>query len=97
VPFVFVYEPALVLRGSPFQIIHVLFTAILGVFLIAVALEGYLIHNLGIFFRIVGLAGGMSLVVPGTLSDFFGLSALAIIVVRQKLGPLGEKSSRLAL
>ncbi|MDH5205056.1 MAG: TRAP transporter fused permease subunit [Hylemonella sp.] len=43
VPFFFVLNPALILRGQPLDIALVVMTAVLGIWLIASALEGYLI------------------------------------------------------
>ena len=43
VPFFFVLNPALILRGEPLDIVVVVVTAVLGIGLIASALEGYLV------------------------------------------------------
>ena len=42
-PFFFVLNPALILRGEPWEIIVVVGTAALGIWLIASAIEGYLL------------------------------------------------------
>jgi TRAP transporter 4TM/12TM fusion protein len=72
VPFFFVLNPALILRGDWSDIIPVLITAVVGIALIASALEGYLIkvgsmHTgvLGFVARLVLAAGGLAMAIPG--------------------------------
>jgi len=72
VPFFFVLNPALILRGTPWEIVVVVSTAVLGVLLIASALAGYLIGmgtlRDGIaagFARVLLFAGGMAMALPG--------------------------------
>ncbi|MCD8516081.1 MAG: TRAP transporter fused permease subunit [Burkholderiaceae bacterium] len=72
VPFFFVLNPALILRGEPADIIVVLLTAVIGIALIASALEGYLLkvgslHTgaLGLLSRLLLGAGGLAMAIPG--------------------------------
>ncbi len=72
VPFFFVLNPALILRGSTDEIIIVVGTAIIGILLIASALEGYLLgHGAlrgtlpGLAARLLLFAAGLLLVTPG--------------------------------
>ena len=67
VPFFFVLNPALILRGAPGEIIVVVGTAIAGIALIASALEGYLvgIGKAGWPARLFVLAGGLMMALPG--------------------------------
>ncbi|MDH5349327.1 MAG: TRAP transporter large permease subunit, partial [Betaproteobacteria bacterium] len=72
VPFFFVLNPALILRGSPWEILVVVGTAVIGLALIAAALEGYLL-GLGTVARNAGgwaarllvFAGGLTMAMPG--------------------------------
>ena len=67
VPFFFVLNPALILRGAPGEIIVVVGTAIAGIALIASALEGYLvgIGKAAWPARLFLLAGGLMMAMPG--------------------------------
>jgi TRAP transporter 4TM/12TM fusion protein len=72
VPFFFVLNPALILRGTPLEITVVVTTAVLGIYLIASALEGYLagVGTLrggitGAIARVLLFAGGMTMALPG--------------------------------
>jgi TRAP-type uncharacterized transport system fused permease subunit len=72
VPFFFVLNPALILRGSGTEIMIVLATALIGILFIAAALEGYLvgIGSLRSEFRgaaacVLLFAGGLMMALPG--------------------------------
>jgi TRAP transporter 4TM/12TM fusion protein len=72
VPFFFVLNPALILRGSPAEIAVVVGTAVAGIALIASALEGYLAgcgalrNDLpGWAARLLLAAGGLLMALPG--------------------------------
>ena len=85
VPFFFVLNPALILRGEWSDIIPVLITAVIGIALIASALEGYLVkvgsmHTgaLGLLARLVLTAGGLAMAIPG--GGDLGLSHVQLTV-----------------
>jgi TRAP transporter 4TM/12TM fusion protein len=72
VPFFFVLNPALILRGEPLEITVVVATAVIGIWLIASALEGYMVGFglLGDGFlagvaRLLLLAAGLTMALPG--------------------------------
>jgi TRAP transporter 4TM/12TM fusion protein len=67
VPFFFVLNPALILRGPVWEIAVVVGTAVAGLALIAAALEGYIvgIGRAGWAARLLLFAGGMAMAMPG--------------------------------
>lgn len=72
IPFFFVFNPALLMQGSVFEILAVLVTALVGVWLLSAALQGYLIGlgslgsgMLGWLARGLVLSGGLLLAAPG--------------------------------
>jgi TRAP transporter 4TM/12TM fusion protein len=72
VPFFFVLNPALILRGEPLEIAVVLATAVIGIWLIGSALEGYLVGfgvlgggPAAVFARLLLVAGGLCMALPG--------------------------------
>jgi TRAP transporter 4TM/12TM fusion protein len=72
VPFFFVLNPALILKGAPAEVISVIVSAFAGVALIGSALQGYLIgagrldgSPLRLLARFMLLAAGLALAVPG--------------------------------
>lgn len=72
VPFFFVLNPALILRGTPWEIVTVVLTALIGILFIASALEGYLLgygslrgSAAATAGRLLVGAGGFMLALPG--------------------------------
>ena len=72
VPFFFVLNPALILRGTPWEIVVVVGTAVAGIALIASALEGYVVGIgtiargvIGWAARLLLFAGGLAMAMPG--------------------------------
>jgi len=84
VPFFFVFNPALLLQGSPMENLQAFSTALIGVALVSAALQGYLIGlgdlgqgSRGIFVRIFIGISGLVLALPA--GGLFGLSQLFLI------------------
>ncbi len=83
VPFIFIYNPALLLIGSATEIVLGALTAIVGVFAMSVALEGYLLIECNWLQRVLAGLAGITMIVPGGLSDIFGIGLLAVVVLWQ--------------
>ena len=64
IPFLFVFFPGLLLRGSPVEIVITFVTAVFGCFLLAAALTGYLYRDLSPIKRIILTVVGVGLLVP---------------------------------
>lgn len=76
VPYIFAFNPALLLVGDVNALTVGLntFTALLGLFGIAVALNGFLFkRRVNPLLRLVLVAGGLGMMIPGTASDVVGL------------------------
>jgi len=77
VPFFFVLNPALILRGDASEVLIVVLTAIIGIMFIASALEGYLVSVgkmvgvTGWLARLLLFVGGLMLAMPG--GESFGV------------------------
>ena len=78
IPFIFIYNPTLILMGEPFYIILALITATVGIISLAAAIQGYLVHNLGILERFLFAGGALFNIYPGITSDAVGIGVLAI-------------------
>ncbi len=79
VPFAFIYNTALLAEGSPLQIAISAIAAILGVGMVALGLEGYLLRKLMWVQRVLLVMGGVALLAPIETAKFAGLS-LAILL-----------------
>ena len=85
VPFMFVYSPQLMLINTTFlEGTWVALSACLGVFLIAIATEGYIYTNMNFFYRIIAATGAVCLIKSGIVTDIIGLVIMIALVLLQK-------------
>ena len=85
VPFMFVYAPQLMLINTTLaEGAWVAASACVGVFRIAVAVEGYLFAPMAAWLRLIAAAGSLLLIKPGMETDAIGLAVLALTVLVQK-------------
>ncbi len=89
-PFLFVLNPTLILHGEPLAILHDATTAVVGVFMLSAAFEGWLygIGRIGIAPRVMLALGAIGALVPGWETDVaaFALLAAAALVGRLQRG-----------
>jgi TRAP-type uncharacterized transport system fused permease subunit len=78
VPFSFAYSPELLLIGTPVGIAIGIITAVVGVYLVGVATEGYLHEPLSGFSRIIIGAAGLCFVAPTIWLAALGAALLAV-------------------
>lgn len=78
VPFIFVYSPALLLRGSLTEILFVGAKTTIGIWLVAIALSGFLFKNLSLIKRILIALGALALLFPSGTTVAINTSLLAI-------------------
>lgn len=85
VPFIFVYQPSLILQGgSVGGTILAVITAAVGCWAIAGAIEGFCSSSLKWYERIGWFAGGLTMMIPGVLTDVIGIILVAGIFFLQK-------------
>jgi TRAP transporter 4TM/12TM fusion protein len=87
IPFLFVYSPAIIMKGPPAQIVLAVGTALFGAGLLGVALSGYLFRPLPRWKRALLGVGALGLFIPvgvgsgiGWISDLVGLGAVVPIL-----------------
>lgn len=78
VPVITIFNPALLLVGTPGEIVLATTTALVSVVFLAAGIEGYLFRRANIFQRIMFIAGGLLLFIPGAATDIPGLVILAL-------------------
>ncbi len=84
VPYVFALNPAMLLIDTNvIQVIQVIVTSVAGIIAIAAGLEGYIEGTLMLPLRVVMIAAGLALLIPGTLTDIGGIAVVALVVAFQ--------------
>ena len=84
-PYMFVYNTDLLLLDTPvMKAVQVAITAAIGVFLISVAVEGFLFHKVNIVIRIISVIGAYLLIDSGLTTDVIGIIIFAAIIIFQK-------------
>lgn len=100
IPYMFVYNSKmLMINASALSVVMIIVTAILGMFGISVALEGYGFNNTGFFYnsrkgkatiiafdvleRILFAVAGILCVIPEAKTDIIGVSLLAALIAYQ--------------
>jgi TRAP transporter 4TM/12TM fusion protein len=89
VPYIYVYNPMLVLVGfKPVPFTIAIITAILGVFLLGMGSIGFYRVKLAFWQRLLCFAGALGLLIPGVQSDILGL---VVFVTMHALQVMKEK------
>ncbi|MGN1002723.1 MAG: TRAP transporter permease [Oscillospiraceae bacterium] len=86
IPYILVYNPQMVLVDAVwYEVIQIAITSFVGMFAVAAGLEGYLVRHMWWPLRIVSVAAGLLLIVPGTLTDVIGIVVVLGIYLFQRL------------
>jgi TRAP transporter 4TM/12TM fusion protein len=80
VPFVFVFHPALLFRGSMAEIVTAIVTAIIGVILLATGVAGYLFEELGYFRRTLFILAGALLIPPASTTFWLLINCAGMLL-----------------
>ncbi len=83
VPFMFVYGPAMVLVGTPWEITLTIVTGLLGTAALAASVQGWFLTETSRVQRIVLLVGALALIKPGWVTDLIGFGLLIAVFVIQ--------------
>ena len=86
VPYIFAKNPAMLLVNveNPFQVVQIVISSLVGLFGVAAALNGFLYRPINPLFRLALVAGGLGMMIPGTLTDVIGLAVVAAVVLLQR-------------
>lgn len=84
VPFMFVYSPAILLKGTLGEILWVSATAIVGVIALAAAAEGWLMTGANLVERILLAGSAVLLILPLYVADASGLTMIAAVWIWQR-------------
>jgi TRAP-type uncharacterized transport system fused permease subunit len=83
VPFMVIYEPALLMIGTWPEIIGAFVTASAGILLFAAGLHGFLITKTSHWQRAVLVVAGLLLIDPGLVTDIIGAALAGVVIFCQ--------------
>ncbi len=84
VPYVFALNPAMLfIDTTAFEVILICATSLIGIFAVSASLEGYLMHHMSWFERIISIVGGLLLIYPGLATDIIGIGLVSAVVITQ--------------
>jgi TRAP transporter 4TM/12TM fusion protein len=87
IPYIFVYNPSMLfIDTTPWQVVLMVITSCIGMFGLAVGLEGYLLRHINPLERLAAIAGGLLLIKPGLFTDLMGLGLIGVVLVVQIIG-----------
>jgi TRAP-type uncharacterized transport system fused permease subunit len=83
-PYMFVYNSALLLQGNMSDIIPSTITAFIGVYALSCGIQGYMLRPTRIYERILFFVAALALIKPGWISDLVGLSIFVGLILLQR-------------
>lgn len=89
IPYFFVINPTLVGQGEFVEIAIDMLTAVIGVFFMDYAIEGFIKRKLNVAVRVMCAAAGILLIYPSYSVSFIGLALAAAVIV---IGRIGRKN-----
>lgn len=97
IPFLFVYEPTILLLGEPMQITFTITEAVFGVIMLAASLHGYLLAPLKRWQQILLFFGALGLIFPGWIATIPAIIILVLVVMTSRvnknlLEPMAESA-----
>ena len=94
VPYIFAFSPVMLFEFEAgtssttmvIQSVLIVVTSLIGLFGIASALNGFLYRPINPLFRVLLIAGGLGMMIPGNISDLVGFVIVGGVVVLQRMG-----------
>jgi TRAP transporter 4TM/12TM fusion protein len=86
IPYIFVYNPEMLLFGvadHPYLMVWMIISAVVGIVALAAGVEGFLLAKMSWLERIAMVVGGLGLVTPGIWDDIAGGVVLVVVVLWQ--------------
>ena len=86
VPYIFAFSPQMLFVDvtGAFQVVQICISALLGIFSVAAALNGFLYRPIPALLRVAMAVGGLGMMIPGTATDIAGFVLVVGIVLYQR-------------
>ena len=91
VPYIFALNPAMLLIDAQwYDVALITVTALMGIFGVAAGLGGFVFKPLKVWERVLFIAGGLTLLIPGLATDLIGLALVAAVGAVNYMGAKKE-------
>ena len=86
VPYIFAMNPQMLFVdvSSALQVVQICISALLGIFGVAAALNGFLYCTISPLLRLILVVGGLGMLIPGTVTDVTGFVLVVGVVLYQR-------------
>jgi len=92
VPYVFALSPQMLfIDTTPLEVVQICITSLVGIFGVSSALQGYFVHRMSWYERLITLAGGLLLIIPGFVTDIIGVGMVVVVLAIQLITKKKEK------
>ena len=82
IPYIFALNPSMLLINAVWhEVILTVVTSLVGMFGVATGLQGYAFGKMHPIFRIISIAGGLLLIIPGLVTDAIGIVLVGGVIV----------------
>ena len=87
VPYIFAFSPQMLFVDvtGVLQVVQICISALLGIFGVAAALNGFLYRPVPVLLRVLLAVGGLGMMIPGTATDIAGFVLVVAIVFYQRI------------
>ena len=94
VPYIIALNPAMIfVDTTAIEVIQNTITAVFGIFGVAAGLQGFISRPMSWPMRLLSIAGGLTLIVPGTVTDIVGIVLVGGVFLVQKLPDWQKKKA----
>ena len=94
VPYICAMNPAMLLvDATPVEVIQICVTALIGIFGVSAGLGGFLYKRMSPVIRVIAIVGGLTLLIPGLMTDIIGLVLVGGSVLWQRTAAMREKAA----
>lgn len=97
IPYMFVYGPALMWKGTPAEIFLAALSGLIGSAALAAAIQGWILKRLNLWKRVLLGVASLCLIKPGWITDAIGVILLALVVGIELFAQRRANRSQMAL
>ena len=95
VPYICALSPAMLLiDAGPAEVVMIVITSLIGIFGVAAGLSGFIYKKMNPLMRALIVVGGITLLIPGTMTDVIGFVMVGGVILLQRLGAKKQAAAR---